>query len=200
MLPFPLANEHVRLTVPTASDIDRVTAACQDPDVQRWTVVPSPYTRSDAETFVAEVVPAGWEAGTDFTWAVRESTADDAPDGPLLGMVGVSAQGGAESERAGEVGFWTATEARRRGLTTEAARLVVDWALDPEGLGLVRVQWLGYVGNWGSLAVARKLGFRYEGMLRRFADQRGVRRDAWVASLLPGDPREASDPAGWPQP
>ena len=201
MLPFPLANEHVRLTVPTAADVDRVTAACQDPEIQRWTVVPSPYSRSDAETFVTQVVPADWESEASFTWAVREPTSDPAaPDGPLLGMVGISAQGTAGTEQIGEVGFWTAPEARGRGLTTEATRLVVDWALDAEGLGLVRAQWLGYVGNWGSLAVARRLGFRYEGLLRRFADQRGVRRDAWVASLLPGDAREARADGGWPTP
>lgn len=199
MLPFPLANEHVRLTVPTAADVDRITAACQDPEIQRWTVVPSPYSRSDAETFVSDVVPPGWESETNFTWAVREATSG-AADGPLLGMVGMTASSDAGAERTGEVGFWTASEARGRGLTTEAARLVVDWSLDPEGLGLVRAQWIGYVGNWPSLAVARKLGFRYEGMLRRYGDQRGVRRDAWIASLLPDDPREPSDPAGWPAP
>jgi RimJ/RimL family protein N-acetyltransferase len=201
MLPFPLANEHVRLTVPVAADVDRITAACQDPEVQRWTVVPSPYTRSDAETFVNDVVPAGWESETSFTWALRDAASDpDAPDGPLLGMIGMTAQGAAGTERIGEVGFWTAPEARRRGLTTEAARLVVDWALDPEGLGLVRAQWIGYVGNWASLAVARKVGFRYEGLLRRFSDRRGERRDSWVASLLPDDAREATDGPEWPAP
>jgi RimJ/RimL family protein N-acetyltransferase len=201
MLAFPLANEHVRLTVPTVADVDRITTACQDPEVQRWTVVPSPYSRTDAETFVKDVVPAGWESGTSFTWGLREAVSDPAaPDGPLLGMIGMTAHGAAGTERTGEVGFWTAPEARGRGLTTEAARLVVDWSLDPEGLGLARTQWIGYVGNWPSLAVARKLGFRYEGLLRRYADQRGVRRDAWVASLLPDDPRDPSDVGGWPAP
>jgi RimJ/RimL family protein N-acetyltransferase len=34
-------------------DLDAVTAACQDPEIPRWTFVPSPYTRADAEAFLA---------------------------------------------------------------------------------------------------------------------------------------------------
>ncbi len=192
MEPFPLVNEHVHLSAPTAADVDRVTEVCQDAEVQRWTTVPSPYTRADAESFVTGFVRRGWETGSDLTWAVRP--ADD-PAGPLQGMVGIAVADGG-GERTGEIGFWAAPEARGRGLVTEAARIVADLGLDPEGLGLVRVQWLGYVGNWPSRRVAWKLGFRFEGTLRRFADQRGVRRDAWVASLLPGDPREPAAP--WP--
>jgi RimJ/RimL family protein N-acetyltransferase len=192
MEPFPLVNEHVHLSAPSAGDVDRVTEVCQDDEVQRWTTVPSPYTRADAESFVTGFVRQGWETGSDLTWAVRP--AHD-PAGPLQGMVGVSVADGG-GERTGEIGFWAAPEARGRGLITEAARIVTDLALDPEGLGLVRVQWLGYVGNWPSRRVAWKVGFRFEGTLRRFADQRGVRRDAWVASLLPDDPREPGAP--WP--
>jgi RimJ/RimL family protein N-acetyltransferase len=109
-------------------------------------------------------------------------------------MVGISCEGDLGTERAGELGYWSAPAARGRGMTTEAARLVVDWALDPEGLGLVLAHWMAYVGNWGSRRVAWRLGFRYEGTLRRFALQRGVRRDAWVGSLLPEDPREPVEP------
>jgi RimJ/RimL family protein N-acetyltransferase len=34
-------------------DLDAVTAACQDPEIPRWTFVPSPYTRADAEAYFA---------------------------------------------------------------------------------------------------------------------------------------------------
>ncbi len=193
MQPFVLATERVRLSVPTARDVDAVAAICADPAIAEWTTVPSPYTRADAEGFVTGAVADGWDAGTAFTWAVREP--GDA-DGPVLGMVGMTQEGPADAERVGELGYWAAPAARGRGLTTEAARLVVDWALDPEGLGLVRVHWSAYVGNWASRRVAWKLGFRHEGTLRRWAVQRGVRRDSWVGSLLPDDPREPVEP--WP--
>jgi hypothetical protein len=32
-------------------DLDAITAACQDPEIPRWTFVPSPYTRADAEAY-----------------------------------------------------------------------------------------------------------------------------------------------------
>lgn len=193
MQPFVLQNEHVRLSVPTAADVDRVTACCQDPDVAAWTVVPSPYTRQDGEDFVTGYVLDGWARGTTFTWAVR---APGAADGPVLGMVGLGVDDAPEGQRSAEIGYWTAREARGRGLTTHAARLAVDWGLDPEGLGLARVFWQAYVGNWGSRRVAWRLGFRTEGTVRGFALQRGRRRDAWLGTLLPGDPREPVEP--WP--
>ncbi|MBL0887586.1 GNAT family N-acetyltransferase [Myceligenerans indicum] len=200
MEPFVLANETVRLSVPTEDDIDAIRAACQDPAISDWTVVPSPYTRADAELFVRRFVPDGWARGSEFTWAVREP---GDTDGPLLGMVGLHFEGRAgapDEERAAEIGFWTAPGARRQGLATEAARLVVDWGFDPEGLDLAVITWLAYVGNWGSRRVAWNLGFRVEGTLRRYGLQRGRRRDAWMGTLLPQDPREPNEEWTGPDP
>lgn len=193
MEPFVLATEHVRLSVPTYADVDAITEACQDPAVAEWTVVPVPYERRHAEGFVRYHVADGWAKGTVFTWAVR---APGTADGPLIGMVGLTCEGSPGEERAGELGFWMAADARGDGLCTEASRLVVDWALDPEGLGLAVVTWVAYVGNWASRRVAWRLGLRVEGTLRKHAPQRGVRRDAWVGSVLAGEPREPNEP--WP--
>ncbi|WP_454855838.1 GNAT family N-acetyltransferase [Promicromonospora soli] len=193
MEPFVLASEHVRLSVPTYADVDAITSACQDPAVAEWTVVPVPYERRHAEGFVRYHVADGWAKGSVYTWAVR---APGHADGPLIGMVGLTCEGNPGEERAGELGFWMAPGARGEGLCTEASRLVVDWALDPAGLGLSVVTWVAYVGNWASRRVAWRLGFRVEATLRKHGLQRGVRRDAWVGTILPGDPREPNEP--WP--
>jgi RimJ/RimL family protein N-acetyltransferase len=193
MEPFVLTSEHVRLSVPTYADVDAITAACQDPAVADWTVVPVPYERRHAEGFVRHHVADGWAKGSAYTWAVR---APGDVDGPLIGVVGLTCEGSPGEERAGELGYWTAPGARGNGLCTEASRLVVDWALDPDGLGLAVVTWVAYVGNWASRRVAWRLGFRVEGALRKHALQRGVRRDAWVGTILPEDPREPQEP--WP--
>jgi RimJ/RimL family protein N-acetyltransferase len=50
-----LSGPRVRLRPWRPDDVDAVTAACQDPEVQRWTRVPVPYARSDAEAFVGDV-------------------------------------------------------------------------------------------------------------------------------------------------
>ena len=44
------------LSVPTHADVDRITEICQDPAIQEWTTVPSPYTRGSAVSFVEQVV------------------------------------------------------------------------------------------------------------------------------------------------
>jgi RimJ/RimL family protein N-acetyltransferase len=199
--PFALDDGTVHLATPTADDVDAITAACQDPDVAAWTVVPSPYAREDAVGFVRDYVAGGWERGDVLTWAVRESAgprAEQEPAGPLLGMFGLGLDDAPQGQRSAEIGYWMAPAGRGHGLATAAGRLVVDAAFDPEVLGLARLSWQAYVGNWPSRRLAWRLGFRVEGTVRGHALQRGVRRDAWVATLLADDAREPGEPWTYP--
>lgn len=185
MRPFQLQDDRVLLAVPTRDDVDRITDLCQDEQVQRWTTVPIPYRRRDADWFVREVVGSGWESGQELTWAVR-----DPADHRVLGMIGLRVEG----DGSAEVGFWLAAEARGRGLMSSAVRLAVSHAFAPDGLALARVLWYAHVGNWASRRVAWRTGFRFEGTVRSHLVQRGERRDAWVATLMRDDPREPSRP------
>ncbi|BDZ43698.1 hypothetical protein GCM10025865_29970 [Paraoerskovia sediminicola] len=146
---------------------------------------------------------AGWRDDTGYTWAVRapggpgDSDLSDSPDSPdggagrVLAMVGIHVDRSATRELSGEIGYWCAPDARGRGLMRDAARLVVDWALDPEGLGLARVTWQAEVGNWASRRVAWSLGLRVEGTIRKqLAVPGGTRADGWFGTILAGDPRE----------
>ncbi|MGW4896941.1 GNAT family N-acetyltransferase [Kitasatospora sp. NPDC004240] len=177
--PVVLTTERLILRAPAAADVDAVFAACQDEDIQRWTVVPSPYAREDAVGFVNDVSAPGWREGTHFTWCVFERGT-----GALVGAQGITLVGG-NRRGVAELGYWAVKEHRGRGYTVEAARAVSRWALTEAGVR--RLEWFAYVGNEGSRAVADKVGFRFEGTLRAFADQRGTFRDSWLASLLPGD-------------
>ncbi|WP_413450201.1 GNAT family N-acetyltransferase [Georgenia phoenicis] len=180
MEPFPLHDGDLTLTVPTAADVDRITEVCQDPEVQRWTVVPSPYRREDAEWFVSTMVEAGWERGDNHTWALRHG-------GRLVGMVGISRAAGS-----GEIGYWLAPEARGLGLMHRAVGLVLDTAFGR--LGLERVEWRADVGNWPSWRVAWRHGFRREGQVRGMGVHGDRRVDQWVGTLLREDPREPAHP------
>lgn len=54
-----LSGELVTLRRWTAADVPAVHRLCQDPEIQRWTAVPVPYTPADAESLVlAEPDPA----------------------------------------------------------------------------------------------------------------------------------------------
>jgi RimJ/RimL family protein N-acetyltransferase len=184
MQPVALTTERLVLAMPTEADVDAITDGAQDPEVHRWVGIPWPYARAHAEGFVAKI-PEWWDAGNELTWGIR---ADDR----WVGMVTLL---GVEKGGAAEIGYWMAEPARGRGYLTEAARAVIDFAFDPDGLDLKRVEWRAIAGNVLSARVARTLGFRYEGMLRQgLADMRG-RYDGWVAGLLATDDRT---PQPWP--
>jgi RimJ/RimL family protein N-acetyltransferase len=180
----PVALEPIEITAgalhlrpPELADVDAITRACQDQEIQQFTRVPAPYRREDARHFVTELSPQGWATGTAATFVVLAATS-----GEVLGSVGLHgiADGGAE------VGYWVAAPARRRGVGRTAVGAVCRWGF--AALELERITWLALVGNTGSRRLVERLGFRYEGLLRRGMVHRGERVDCWIGSLLPEDP------------
>jgi RimJ/RimL family protein N-acetyltransferase len=169
-----------------------VHAACQDPEIQRWTTVPSPYSVEDAAEFVASC-PERWASGNPV-FAVL-----DAATGGLVAAIDLQ---DVAAEQGPMIGFWVAADARGRGVAVQAVRCVARWAF--EGLGLPRIRWAAYVGNTPSRRTADRAGFVQEGTCRRALEQRGQRHDGWFASMLPEDLARAGDgpPAervpGWP--
>ncbi|MGW7007741.1 GNAT family N-acetyltransferase [Streptomyces sp. NPDC054933] len=181
MEPVTLTTERLVLRPLEAQDVEAVYAACQDPEIQRWTSVPSPYTREHAETFVGEVAPDGWRDDTQYGFGVFTKG-----EGQLVGTMGLVRLALLRTaERQAELGYWTAKEQRGRGYTVEAARAVCQWAFTE--LGVQRMEWYAEAGNAGSRAVALKTGFRMEGTLRARIVHEGTRRDAWTGALLPSD-------------
>ncbi|REK85066.1 N-acetyltransferase [Streptomyces inhibens] len=181
MKPVTLTTERLVLRPFEPADAPAVHAACQEPDIPRWTSVPSPYGLQDAEQFVGTVVPEGWRDDTSYHLAVVTKT-----DGSLVGAMGLVRLARLRTpERQAELGYWTAKEHRGQGYTVEAARAVVHWAF--RDLGVERMEWHAEAGNEGSRAVARKVGFRMEGTLRAKLLRQGTRRDVWIGSLLPSD-------------
>lgn len=181
MEPVTLTTGRLLLRPLRAADTDAVLAACQDPDIPRWTGVPSPYTRAHAVDFVERTCPDGWRDDTLYNFGVftREG-------GALVGSMGlVRPPQPAAPDRQAELGYWTAAEQRGRGYTVEAGRAVCDWALGE--LGVERLEWFAEAGNEGSRAVALRIGFVMEGTVRAKIVQRGTRRDAWSGALLPSD-------------
>ena len=168
-----------------AGDVATVLRAGSDPAVQRWTLVPTPYTRADAEAFVGRYVPQSWADGGELVWAVC-----DAVSGTPLASVGLHP--GPEGVRA--VGYWCLPEARGRGVVPAAVQVVARWAFAE--LGLARLDWATEVGNAASLRVAVKAGFAFEGRRRASLRQRdGSLRDGWWATRLPSDGPDGAAPA-----
>ncbi|MER7056174.1 MULTISPECIES: GNAT family N-acetyltransferase [unclassified Streptomyces] len=175
MDPLALTTDRLVLRTVGPRDTDSVYAACQDPDIQRWTTIPSPYLPEHARSFTEHVVPDGWANGSMFTFGVF------LPSGALAGMLGVTMV----SPGVGEIGFWGAKEHRGHGYVTEAAVAVSRWSFADRAID--RLEWRAEVGNTASRAVARRAGFTMEGTLRSAITNNGIRRDCWIGSLLPSD-------------
>lgn len=185
MEPVALTTDRLLLSAPVASDIDAITSACQDPEISRWTTVPSPYAREHAVGFI-DLVAAGWANENETVWAIRQ-------DDRLIGMIGLHHIAPHHTGGVAEIGFWLSADARGQGLLGEAATAVIAWAFAT--LGLARLRWQAVVGNIPSARAARALGFRYEGMQRQALTSPRGRDDGWVAGLLPADDRT---PVTWP--
>jgi len=171
-----LRDDAIVLRLPSEGDIDAIIAACQDPDIPRFTRVPSPYTREDAATFVAGT-EADWRAGTSRSFVIC-----DRQTGALLGAVGLHAR---ERPELSEIGYWIAAEARRRGVATRAVRLVSTWAIGD--LGYVRLELMTHVDNVASQRVAERAGFTREGIRRSYTTIGCGLADVVMFSLSPGD-------------
>lgn len=167
----------VTLRQPAERDIDDVVATCADAESARWTTVPVPYLRESAVAFVCEHVPEQWRRGTTATFVVAD------PDDRYAGTFDLRLS--TTDPASAELGFMMAPWSRGKGYATEAARTICAWGF--EALGLRRIVWRAHVGNDASRRVAVKAGFTLEGVQRAGVEQRGERRDAWVAALLDAD-------------
>ena len=177
-----LGTERLRLAAPTEADVDTITAACQDPEIQSWLFIPLPFTRRDARFFVTEVIPRGMAAGTSVVFGFYPKGSTE-----LLGMMSltnITAPGSPEGAMA-EFGCWAAPDARRRHYTREAGFAVCRWAFGT--LGIERLEMLVCAGNTVAVQGAQKYGFKVEGILRSRRILRGERVDMWVGSVLPSD-------------
>ena len=158
----PLAGHGVRLGPHAPEDVTRTTEACAQEETQRWLPsLPAPYTVLDAMAHLA-ACEEQQARGTSVHWAVRS-----ARGGAQLGEVGLFRL--ADGGRSAEVGYWCHPDARGRGVTTAAVRLVARHALggvEGGGLGLERLVLLAARENAASRRVAVKAGFTEVGVDR----------------------------------
>lgn len=172
-----LTDGVVTLRAHRDEDIPAVLEQCQDPLMVRWTMIPAPYTRDDAATWVRHAVPSRWTEESSFEFAVEV-------DGRFAGSCGLRSHG----DRRAEVGYAAAPWARGNGFMARAITLLVDWGFGDRGLETVI--WWAQTGNWPSRKLAWRLGFSCHGPLDSWLVQRGELKDCWVGVLRRTDRRE----------
>jgi RimJ/RimL family protein N-acetyltransferase len=135
--------------------------------------IPHPYPDGAAEAWIG-TLPVAYDCGEAvvFGLALRE-------DGALVGTCGLKLE---LSHARAEIGYWIGRHYWGRGLATEAARAVIEYAFTR--LGIRRVYAHYYSRNPASGAVMRKLGMTHEGKLRSHVLKWGVFEDIELYGVL----------------
>ncbi|MGH3740458.1 MAG: GNAT family N-acetyltransferase [Micromonosporaceae bacterium] len=159
------------------SDIDRLIIGCNDPELQRWIPLPSPYTKELATAWCAIGAEKLRMDGAGLHLAITDR------DDQLLGDVSLKKTHWRHGHT--EVGYWVMPRMRGCGVATAACRALAAWALRHEKI--FRVELTAAPGNIASQKVAEKAGFTYEGVARSAGILHSGRTDLRIYSLIRDD-------------
>jgi RimJ/RimL family protein N-acetyltransferase len=174
----PLIDGSTALRPWRDSDVAALVAACQDPEISRWTRVPYPYGEADARRYLLARFDA-LHCGTSAPFAIVAGHAD----GELLGSISLMAPDWRHLRA--EVGYWLARGARGHGHATRAVRLICRFGF--EALGFERIDLMAATANGASQRVAERSGFTREATLRSYMLGRDGRQDMVAFGLLSGE-------------
>lgn len=113
------------------------------------------------------------EERTDFAYAILF-------DGNMVGRIGMHHIN--QQNKIGEIGYWLANGMQGRGIVTSCCTALINYGFDE--LGLNRIVIKCAVGNERSRAIAEKLDFKKEGILRQAEWVNGKFLDLYQFSLL----------------
>lgn len=173
-----LVSGALRLRAFDAGDVEGVRRACGDEEILRWLPLPRPYDAEAARSWCTEFSHHLRTSGDGIHWAIT-----DRASGRLLGSAGLNRTDW--RGRVSEVGYWVAPWARRRGIAVAATRAVAGWLLGT--CGFERLELRAATGNLASQAVAERVGFVREGVLRNAGQVHEGRVDLVSYSLVPAD-------------
>ncbi len=162
-------------------DAPLMAAACADPEIALFCMMPAGYTVALARDFIADASRAWSRDG--WLHLALTVAGDDRP----VGAVGALAA----ERRPGtvELGYWVMPGHRGRGLGSAGVSLLTDWAFGTAGLRRLVIGTM--VANTASRRIARALGYRPEALLRSYRPFGAARTDCIVYSLLADEWREA---------
>ncbi|HUW78912.1 MAG TPA: GNAT family N-acetyltransferase [Candidatus Nanopelagicaceae bacterium] len=172
----PIIGDGITLRQFTADDIPVVYETCNDPEIQKWLPLASPYELKDAEGFVQEFAVNALNTGTGIVFAIDV-------DGELVGAIDIS--GTSWSNRDCGIGYWAVPRHRGRGHMTKALTLLSDWVLRDQGFE--RIEIFIATDNFASQKVVEKADFKREGICRNKATQRGEKIDVILYSRISED-------------
>lgn len=167
----------VRLEPLNAGHLALISELVSDPEVRRFTRIPSEPPPGFAQTWLSGYLGGG-RPGQRSGFVVLEDA--DTP-------VGLAVVPRFDPETAtAELGYIVAADARGRGVATAALALLGAWAFSE--LEAQRLELLIDVDNEASKRVATRSGYLREGVLRSLFVKEQLRRDTEIWSRLASDP------------
>jgi ribosomal-protein-alanine N-acetyltransferase len=168
----------------TLADAPAVQRYASDIDVSRNTLtIPHPYPEGAAATWI-ESVHKKVADGVAAVFAICEHGRDE-----LIGTIGLQIE---REQRRAELGYWMGKPFRGKGLTSEAARAVLEHGFGE--LGLERIFAGHFHWNPASGRVLEKAGMLREGLLRGHVLKNGERVDLHYWGMLREDLARSNAP------
>jgi ribosomal-protein-serine acetyltransferase len=155
----PLATPHLSLAPLDAHDARDFFRAVEASRSHLAPWLPWVDSCVDASTSVGlcDDATREWDLGRSFHFAVRDRT--------TLRLLGAAALEGLVAAHANaDLTFWVRSDSLRRGVATEAAGAVVDFAF--QRMRIHRVRATCATSNVAALAVLGRVGFHFEGIAR----------------------------------
>ena len=174
--PAELRTERLLLRPFTLDDVGDVLEYTNDPEWARYQVniPPVPYTRKNAEALVAMFSdPSNWETLQIFATTF---------EGKVIGEIALNQRDEDRQNERAELTYSLSRQHWGKGLMTEAARAVMNWAFQTYSFN-----WMfAYCDprNVRSRRVLEKLGMKREGQLRSHLKWNGEFRDQLYYGIL----------------
>jgi RimJ/RimL family protein N-acetyltransferase len=173
--PETLETPRLLLRLPILEDVEPIFQKyAQDPEVSKYLFWRPHESISTTREFLNRCIQC-WKDETAFPWVITNKD-----DHTLLGMIELRID-----RFCADFGYGIAKQYWGNGYTTEAAKVIVHWALNQESI--YRVWAICDVENLASARVMEKVGMQKEGILRRLTIHPNISiepRDCYCYSIV----------------
>lgn len=169
-------NNRIRIRPYRKEDVDDLYACVRAsiPEMKPYLPwVHDAYSRQDSENWV-QWTQKNWTYGVQYDFVIEELSKQT-----LIGGVGLLKIN--PYERSAELGYWLHSEYAGQGITSEAAKLAVQYA--KEELGLKRIIIYMSLCNIASQKIAQKLGAQYLETRKKYETVNGTALDCQFYEL-----------------
>jgi ribosomal-protein-alanine N-acetyltransferase len=149
----PLTGKGFSIRLYTGNDRDSLLKHINHPSIYEYTArIPFPYTEKNADVYITHCLQQYEKTPYEFAIDV---------DGATVGGIGFQEI----TKHRAEIGYWLSPDYRERGIATDAVNLFTEYGF--KHLNFIRLYAMVFKDNAASIRVLEKVGYQYEGLLRK---------------------------------